>query len=225
MAAYGKPKFLDSGGSIVAKQLTSNTSHISIPKRAVRRQLLAVPPTPVTEDATLTQMLLNQNDIQISNTPSERCQLPPMTPTDFGKNKGTEQLHTTNLPLTKSVNTHPYCKRRVDIPIQYQINPPVQYVVDSLRSRLECRQLENTPRSCSDKRPGYRSFLLDGDLDYKHTRYLDACSYSKTISEDTELKIIKRYLQGKIAWSKVTKIIASKEVKIRNKKPRLRKGP
>lgn len=98
----------------------------------------------------------------------------------------------------------------------HQINPPVQYAAAQQRSRLEGQQLENTPRSSTDRRSGNRRV---------HTAYLDAHCYSEMINEYTELnKVIKRYVQGKIAWGEVIKIVVGEGVNIRNKKPRLRNG-
>ena len=50
------------------------------------------------------------------------------TATQLVKNNGTEQHHTASLPLTTSVDKHTFCERREETPIQFQINPPVQYV-------------------------------------------------------------------------------------------------
>lgn len=107
----------------------------------------------------------------------------------------------------------------------HQINPPVQYVAAQQRSRLQGQQLENTPRNSTDRRSGNRRVLLDGDPEYTHTAYLDAHCYSEMINKYTELnKVIKRYVQGKIAWGEVIKIVVGEGVNIRNKKPRLRNG-
>ena len=51
-------------------EILTDNSQVNTPKRTVRRQLPAMPPTPTMEDATLSRMLLDQNDIQICNAPS-----------------------------------------------------------------------------------------------------------------------------------------------------------
>ena len=49
-----------------------NTPQFMIPKRMVRRQLLILPPTPIIEDVTPSRMLLDQDNLQICNTLSEK---------------------------------------------------------------------------------------------------------------------------------------------------------
>ena len=49
-----------------------NTPQFMTPKRMVRRQLLILPPTPIIEDVTPSRMLLDQDNLQICNTLSEK---------------------------------------------------------------------------------------------------------------------------------------------------------
>ena len=110
-------------------QPCGNVHQYRTPIRTVRRHFPVVPPTPVLENIDLSEMLLQQESLQIQNTPTEKRRLPsiPVSLTAKGNEQlcNNENTHCINAntplitsvnsnPLTKNVNNNHCCKSRKD---------------------------------------------------------------------------------------------------------------
>ena len=61
---------------------------------------------------------------------------------------------------------------------------------------------------------------------YKQMAYVDTWNYGVKLATSNDLdEVVKRYLQGKLGWKEVTKVVATETTSNVNKHPRVRKGP
>ena len=205
---------------------------LETPTDNIRRQLPVVPPTPFNESEMLSQLLMNQEDLIIVNTPTERRRLPE-TPLQW---KNRERIRSSQTPV-------PQVQVRNAATMANQFQPVVNreitnQVLANNRRLMALRQGRNPNTTESDTPRGRRlprqarrittgnTILTDaeGNPEYKRTAYLDAHSYCQTLTDDTPLDCaLKSYLSGDGNWESVTKEIASEVNK--TKVPRKRKGP
>ena len=211
---------------------------LETPTNNIRRQLPIVPPTPFNESVMLSQLLMNQDDLIIVNTPTERRRLPE-TPVQREMRERNLSLQTPEpqVPVMNSrapnrnelTQFHPVVNRE----ITNQVLANNRRLIAMGQDRNPVNSESNTPRTKRPPRVEQRArqstgnvILRDteGNPDYKRTAFLDANSYCQTLNEDNQLdNVLKGYLSGDGDWERVTKEIASEVNK--TKTPRKRKGP
>ena len=219
------------------------------PRQEIRRRRLPiVPPTPHIVDTTLTELLLTQQNLSITDTPSGRRMLPTIPLEKTNQAPMVQRSNSQRRNLQAYTPIQPRREPTINPPVNYVVNPPVTYVVNPQVNNVVNRPInnvagrpstrkavpvidrtENTPGVVrrDNQRGNNRRVLLaeEGKPDYKRTAYLDARSYANTLGDTLLDLTVKRYLEGELEWKEVTKVIAGEQEKAKAKKPRIRKGP